>query len=129
MGIPSINDTTLQHQIISIINHCYTEACITNKYTIWWDKMKYRISVLVCTYEDAKVTRLKRNVKIDETIVHPNSGHSREEVLKAKKRIKDRNTDKRQTEYLINKSLDQIEGAKMTRFQFRINSVTTYLSS
>ena len=73
--------------------------------------MKSRISVLVRTYEDAKVTRLKHEVKIDETIVNPSSGHSREEVLKAKKRIKDRNTDTRQTEYLINTSLDQIEGA------------------
>ena len=48
---------------------------------------------------------------------------------KAKNRIKARNQEKRQMSYLINKSMDQLEGSKLTRFQFRVKHFTSYISS
>ena len=129
MNIDSTNDTVLRKKLTNIIDYCYTQACITNQYTKWWDDMKSRISIMVRTYEDAKVSQLKSQTKTDELIVNPSNGHSKEIVDQAKKRIKTRNQEKRQTSYLINKSVDQLEGSKLTRFQFRVKHFTSYILS
>ena len=129
MNIDSTNDTILRKKVTSIIDYCYTQACITNQYTKWWDDMKYRISVMIRTYEDAKASQFKAQVKSDELIIKPCNGHPKETVDLAKNRIRARNQEKRQTNYLINKSMDQLEGSKLTRFQFRVKHFTSYLSS
>ena len=56
--------------------------------------MKSRISIMVRTYEDAKVFQLKSQIKTDELIVNPSNGHTKEIVDKAKNRIKTRNQEK-----------------------------------
>ena len=129
MGIDSLNDITLQNKINTTIDYCYNEACLTGKYSIWWDKMKDRITTLVRTCEGAKIAQLKRDIITDEMIVNPSSGQTQDVIDRTKARIKARCTDKRQDDYLVNKSMDQLEGSKMTRYQFRTKNITTYISS
>ena len=62
-------------------------------------------------------------------IVNPSSGHPQGVIDRAKECIKARVTKKRQDDYLVNKSMDQLEGSKMTRYQFRTKNFTTYISS
>ena len=129
MNIDSINDPILKTKVNSIIDYCYTQALITNQYTKWWDDMKYRIKVMIRTFEDAKASQLKSQVRADELIVKPSNGHTKEMVEQAKNRIKARNQKHRHSNYLINKSMDQLEGSKLTRFQFRAKQFTTYGTS
>ena len=84
---------------------------------------------MVRTYEDAKASQFKSQIRSDELIIKPCNGHPKETVDLAKNRIRARNQEKRQTSYLINKSMDQLEGSKLTRFQFRVKHFTSYLSS
>ena len=96
MNIDSINDPILKTKVNSIIDYCYTQALITNQYTKWWDDMKYRIKVMIRTFEDAKASQLKSQVRADELIVKPSNGQPKEVVEQAKNRIKARNQKHRQ---------------------------------